>query len=372
MTKMIGLIVNPIAGMGGSVGLKGTDGEMIERARELGAEPVTPERTQAFLDHLATQEEIRWLIAPGPMGACHVSNETMDFEVFGELKTDGTTTSADDTRRIARQMQAAGIDLLVFVGGDGTARDVHDSLDAETPVVGVPGGVKVYSGAFALSPRAAAEMVGAFVAGADVTEAEVLDIDEAAFREDRLEAQPYGYLLVPNVQARLQPGKEGTRTTPDTVENKQDIAADIVERMDADTLYLLGPGTTMKAITDWLDIGKTLLGIDAVQSGQVVGADLNEEKILELLSAQPQREIIVTPLGGSGFIFGRGNKPFTPKVLRRVGREHITVVATEQKMRQIEVLRVDTGDPELDAQLNGYMQVVIGYGLSRVVKVQAE
>ena len=283
---------------------------------------------------------------------------------------DGATTAAD-TRRIAAAMAGTGVDLLAFVGGDGTARDVCDVVDARLPVVAVPAGVKAYSGAFALSPGAAGAMVDAFVEGVDVTEVEVLDIDEDAFRDDRLAARSYGFLLAPNVQSQIQPGKEGAHMTPDALENKHEIAGAFVEQMDDDVLYLLGPGTTVRAVADALGVEKTLLGIDAVLGGNVVGRDLNEREILVLLALHSQAEIVVTPLGGNGFIFGRGNKPFTPAVIRRVGLDHVAVIATEEKARQVGVLRVDTGDPALDAQLNGYRQVMIGYDIARAMKVVA-
>ena len=371
MAKRVGLIVNPIAGMGGSVGLKGTDGEMVARAWELGAHPVTPERTRVFLGHIEHLSEIRWFAAPGAMGIDHLAALGVTAAPVGELRAEGRST-AEDTRRIAAAMADAGVELLVFVGGDGTARDIYDAVGLGVPVVAVPAGVKVYSGAFALSPRAAARMVDAFAAGADLTEGEVLDIDEAAFRENRLEARPYGFLLVPNVPQQLQPGKEGSHTTPDTLENKRDLAAAFIDAMDAGCLYLLGPGTTVAAIAEALGVEKTLLGIDALYDGQVIERDLNERAILARLDAHERCAIVVTPLGGNGFIFGRGNKPFTPEVIRRVGVEHIIVVATEQKAREVGVLRVDTGDLELDAQMGGYREVLIGYDIARVMKVRAE
>jgi predicted polyphosphate/ATP-dependent NAD kinase len=214
-------------------------------------------------------------------------------------------------------------------------------------------------------------MVEAFLQGVALVEAEVMDIDETAFRNNRLDAQPYGFLLVPEARDQLQRGKEGSPTTPETVENKRDIAAAFVEQMQVDVLYLLGPGTTVQAIADALGVSKTLLGIDAVYDGEVVGLDLNERALQELLSRYPRREIVVTPLGGNGFIFGRGNKPFTPQILREVGRDHITVVATEAKMREVGVLRVDTGDPEVDADLAGYIEVATGYNVARVARVCA-
>jgi predicted polyphosphate/ATP-dependent NAD kinase len=372
----IALIVNPIAGMGGSVGLKGTDGEeMADRAAALGADPVTPARTADFFAHLHREDKIDWLVAPREMGAAYLDESDVEAAVVGALDTQGASapaarTTAADTRRIAREMVDAGAELLVFVGGDGTARDILDAIGTQIPVVGVPAGVKVYSGAFALSPRAAAEMVDAFVDGADITEAEVLDIDEAAFREGRLEADHYGYLLVPNIQELRQPGKEGAGMALDTQEAKRDIAAAFVDRMADDVLILLGPGTTVAAIAETLDLPKTLLGIDAIYAGQMVAQDLNERAILDLLRHYSQCIIVVTPLGGNGFLFGRGNKPFTPEVIRRVGRENLVVVATEHKVRQVGVLRVDTGDEDVDTMLAGYIEVQIGYDLARVVKVQ--
>ncbi|MBN1641049.1 MAG: ATP-NAD kinase family protein [Anaerolineae bacterium] len=370
--KTIGLIVNPIAGMGGSVGLKGTDGEMVKRARHLGARPVTPERVAAFLAHITHGDDILWLAAPGTMGATHLARYAFCATVIGTLGDDAEgETTADDTRRIAAEMVRAGVDLLVFVGGDGTARDICDAIGVQRPVIAVPAGVKVYSGAFALSPRAAAAMVDAFVEGVDLTEVEVLDIDEEAFRENRLEARHYGFLLSPNVATQLQPGKEGTHATPDTAENQRDIAAEFTEQMVNDRLYLLGPGTTVQAIAEALGVEKTLLGIDALLDGSLVEQDLSEHRILALLDGYPQVTIVVTPLGGNGFIFGRGNKPFTPEVIRRVGLDRIMVVATEQKAQQIGLLRVDTGDAALDTQLSGYREVIIGYGIARAMKVQA-
>jgi len=372
----IGLIVNPIAGMGGSVGLKGTDGDAVMQARLLGATPVAPDRTEAFLAHFRPRADALWLVAPGPMGEAYAASLTGQMTVIGERTPQGAaagpaSTTASDTRRLARLMVESGADLIVFVGGDGTARDLLDAVGVSVPVVGVPAGVKVYSSAFALSPRAAAEMVNAFDAGTDVTEAEVLDIDEDAFRENRLEARHYGYLLVPSIQSLRQPGKEGARMTLDSLEGKRDIAASFVERIDATTLYLLGPGTTVQPISEALGLPKTLLGIDAVYGGEVVAMDLNERRILALLAEYPKRKIVVTPLGGNGFLFGRGNKPFTPEVIRRVGRAHIVVVATEHKVQQVGALLVDTGDSELDALLAGYIEVQVGYDVARVVKVRA-
>jgi predicted polyphosphate/ATP-dependent NAD kinase len=369
--KTIGLIVNPVAGMGGSVGLKGTDGGMHTQALALGATPVAPQRARETLASIQHHDAIAWLVAPGAMGADVIADLDLVYLVVGAI---GEQTTGEDTRRIARLMLDAGAELLVFAGGDGTARDVYDAMRAippyqRVPVVAIPAGVKVYSAVFALSPHAAAELVDAFVEGADVVEEEVLDIDEVAFRENRLDAQLYGYLLTPAIGRFLQPGKVASSISPSVEENKRDIATSFVEAMDPATLYLLGPGTTVKAIADELALPKTLLGVDAVCGGALIAADVNEHAILDLLRRYPQRKIVVTPLGGNGFIFGRGNKQFTPEVIRQVGREHILVIGTEDKMRQLPGLRVDTGDTALDAELGGYFEVAVGYRRGRVMKV---
>ena len=358
MKRKIGLIVNPVAGMGGSVGLKGTDGDSYKRSLELGARPVTPLRTGDFLAHIRNRADIELVTAPGVMGEVHIGDFGAPATVVGAVTGD---TSAQDTRRIAADMVSQGIDLLIFVGGDGTARDICDAVGLTVPVVAVPSGVKIFSAAFAFSARAAAEMVDAFIDGTSVAEQEVLDIDEDAFRDNRLASRLYGYLRVPDVKRYLQGGKECSSVTRSAVETKAEVASHILEEMEDDTLYLLGPGTTVKAVADAAGVPKTLLGVDAIAAGTLVGRDLNEKSILALLQKFEKRYIIVTPIGGNGFIFGRGSKQFTPDVIRRVGREHIIIVATPDKLVKLEALHVDTGDFQLDQVLAGYLSVTVGY-----------
>jgi predicted polyphosphate/ATP-dependent NAD kinase len=340
--RTIGLIVNPVAGMGGSVGLKGTDGEMHAKALET---------------HLTCTDKVRLLVAPGPMGADHAEAVGLDADIIGTLAGE---PGPEDTKAIARDMLDAGAELIAFAGGDGTARDMADA----------PSGVKVYSSVFAYSPRAAAELLDAFVESADVSEEEVLDIDEDAFRAGRVESRHYGFMLVPEVGRLLQAGKHASGVTGSTAEEKREIAAAVVEELQPQVLYLLGSGTTIKAIADELGVDKTLLGIDAVFDGRLVGGDLNEQSILELLDQYEQRVIVVTPLGGNGFIFGRGNKQITPQVLRRVGLDNIVVVANRDKLLELECLRIDTGDAQLDDELSGHIDVIVGRGHSKVMRVR--
>lgn len=365
--KRIGFIVNPIAGMGGAVGLKGTDGRMHKEAVKLGAKPVTPERARQFLSYVKNKDDLHVFVAPQEMGENIVKDFEVRFSVIGSFNN--KLTSGDDTKRIAKEMLEKNADLLVFVGGDGTARDVYDAVHLEKPVIGVPSGVKMFSSVFAVNARAAAEIVDAFIEGdTSLVEGEVLDIDEDAFRKGKLDVRLYGYLKVLKVTQLLQLGKEPTRPSKSTRKNKKEIAAYISEHMNGDTLYLFGPGTTTKAIMDELKVEKTLLGIDAVYNGKLVGKDLNEKGTLNLLRNFAKAKIVVSPIGGQGFIFGRGNLQFTPEVIKLVGKENITVVGTRSKIRKLRCLRVDTGDLKVDEMLNGYIKVVTGYNEEVLMK----
>ncbi|MFX1371845.1 MAG: ATP-NAD kinase family protein [Promethearchaeota archaeon] len=366
--KRIGLIVNPIAGMGGSVGLKGTDGKIFRQAEKMGAMPVTPIRAKELLVNLKNKEKMILLVAPGKMGAEIVRNLGIKFKIIGEI---GTETTAADTKRIAKRMLEDNIDLLIFCGGDGTARDIFDSIGLEKPVVALPAGVKMFSSVFAINPRAAAEIVDKFIEEAiETQEKEVLDIDEDLVRQDILQAKLYGYLKVPKILGLIQAGKVSSGMGKTVEENKQEISQFIIENMETDILYLLGPGTTIKTITDNLQLPKTLLGIDAVYNNKSVGLDLNEKNILELLNHYKKVIIIISPIGGQGFIFGRGNKQITPKILKIIGKENIRIISTVEKIRQLDCLRVDTGDIETDKKLIGFTKVITGYKEELIINVE--
>lgn len=360
----IGLIVNPIAGMGGSVGLKGTDGAMHKKALELGAEPVSSDRIHQVLS-LITRKDINFLTAPGEMGENLLKPFNFPYLVIGDCPD---ATSAEDTKRIAAQMMDANVDIIIFAGGDGTARDILDAVGMKVPVIAVPAGVKMFSSAFTFSAHAAAEMINAFTDR--FVEKEVLDIDEEAFRDNRLVAKYYGTVRVPDLQDLLQGKKAASNVQSDAEEKKHEVARQIIEAMDESTLYILGPGTTVKAITDQLGLEKTLLGVDAVCGKKTIGKDLNEEALLSLLDSHQTAYIVVTPIGGNGFIFGRGSKQISPRVLKRVGKDHILVVGTLDKISGLECLRVDTGDIEVDQLLSGPVEVMIGDRETMVMEVK--
>ena len=366
--KKIGLIVNPIAGMGGSVGLKGTDGDIYKEAIKMGATPITPIRANELLSNLKNKEKITLIVAPGKMGADIIKDIGIDFKIIGEI---GKETTEEDTKRIAKQMIRENIELLIFCGGDGTARDIYDSIGLEKPVVALPAGVKMFSSVFAINPRAAAEIIDKFIEETiETQEKEVLDIDEDLVRKDILQAKLYGYLKVPKIMRLIQSGKTDSGFGKTIEENKQEIAQFIIENMEDDILYLLGPGTTIKTITGNLNLPKTLLGIDAIYDKRIVGLDLNEQGILELLDNYNKIILILSPVGGQGFLLGRGNKQLTPKILKIIGKNNIKIVATVEKMRELACLRVDTGDIEIDKILIGFGKVITGYKEELIVKIE--
>jgi predicted polyphosphate/ATP-dependent NAD kinase len=365
----VGFIVNPDAGIGGRVGLKGSDGrDTVRKALELGAARVSPDRASETLRGLArAKDRIELITYPGEMGEGEARRCGFDPIVIGSI-VPGQTTAAD-TREAARMMAEAKVDLLMFAGGDGTARDIFEAVGDKIPVVGIPAGVKIHSSVFAINPRRAAELATEFLRGrARVQKMEVMDIDEDRFREGRVSARLYGYLSVPYERELVQGAKAGTSGSNESA--KGAIAQYIADRMMDGYYYILGPGTTVHAIGEVLGIDKTLLGVDLVHQGDLVGKDLGEAQILELIAGKKAR-IVVTVIGGQGYIFGRGNQQISPRVIKEVGKENLIVVATQRKLLSLEgPLLVDTGDQELDSSLTGYVRVITGYNEESVWKVE--
>jgi predicted polyphosphate/ATP-dependent NAD kinase len=366
----VGFIVNPLAGIGGRLGFKGSDGAYAIRALAMGAPLVSPGRARSFLEALPVG--VRIVTPPGLMGLDNVRGTRHEpyTTVINCVPPRVWPTTAFDTRRCSKAMVDHGVRLLVFVGGDGTARDVLDSVDERIPALGVPAGVKVYSSVFAVNPRAAALVTVRFLEGrAGVARREVLDVDEDEFRGGRLKVKLYGYLLVPVDELIVEGGK--TAFTAGEDEELEAIAGYVVEIMEPDTLYILGPGRTVEWIARKLGVEKTPLGVDAVYNGRLVGRDLDERGLLELLERYPKAKIVVSPIGGQGFILGRGNQQISPQVIRRVGPRNIIVVATRSKLQTFKTLKVDTGDEELDRELSGYIRVIVGYNREVVKPVEA-
>ena len=367
--KTVGFIVNPIAGMGGAVGLKGTDGKKIlEKAVTLGAEPVAPARAEIFLSELKTiKEEVCLMVGAGQMGENEARNQGYSYKVFGEQKKD---TRPEDTVAIAKEIADEDVEILIFCGGDGTARDILNAVDRQLPVLGVPTGVKMHSAVFAIDPKAAARITLRFLRKQlPLWEAEVMDIDEEAFRQGRVSAKLHGYLLSPYEPSLIQGAKMASPVTESELRNQAAIAIYVTENMKEDVVYIVSAGTTTRTIGDLLDEKKTLLGVDLFCNKKIVAKDVNEKHILEAIEGKEAR-IVVTPIGGQGFIFGRGNQQISPKVIRKVGIGNIVVIATENKMKNLNRLKVDTGDTELDAAFHGTIKVVTDYKVEQKVPIE--
>jgi predicted polyphosphate/ATP-dependent NAD kinase len=370
LTKTVGLIINPIAGMGGAVGLKGTDGKAIlNQAIALGAKPIATQRAETFLTALSpAKKSLNLIVGAGDMGQNQAEKCGFTFKVVGESKGE---TTPDDTQTIAKAIVDAGVDLLVYCGGDGTTRDIMKSVGMNVPVLGVPTGVKMHSAVFAVSPQAAARVSVTYLWGnLPLREAEVMDVDEAEFRQGHLSARLYGYVLSPFEPHLIQGNKMASPITENEVENQAAIAIYIIEEMKPSLLYIVGPGTTTRTVGDLLDQKKTLLGVDLFQNKIIIARDVNEKQILQAINGKPT-QIIVTPIGGQGFIFGRGNQQISSKVIRQVGLDNIIVISTKSKLDRLESLRVDTGDTELDEQFrsNG-IRVVVDYKTTREMKIE--
>lgn len=369
----IGFLVNPIAGMGGKVGLKGTD-NVSKDAATLGAKPVSPFRAIEFLERLKALDlvaKIRLITCPGIMGEHEIGKAHLNARVLPMQIEDETT--ADDTKLAARLMAEAEVNLIAFVGGDGTARDILNALRGldSIPVLGVPSGVKMYSGVFAASPTNAADLLADFVEGStQLTDSEVMDVDEQAIRRGSLNVNLYGFLKSPFVPMRLLGSKEISPETVDEHENQMAVARFIVEEMKDGATYILGPGTTIKCITDLLGVEKTMLGVDIYRNKLVI-RDVNESKILGEISDWDNTWIVVSPIGRQGMLLGRGNQQISPEIIKRVGKGHVIVAATKTKLQGIQggVLRVDTGDSEVDKMLKGYIKVAIDYREWRLVEI---
>jgi len=369
-TKTIGFIVNPVAGMGGAVGLKGTDGKTIlDKAISLGAKPIASQRAETFLAELSrVKKSLRLIVGAGNMGEDEAEMCGFTFIAKGENKEN---TTSEDTQNIVREMVDSGIDLLVFCGGDGTTRDILKIVHLDVPVLGVPTGVKMHSAVFAVNPQAAARVAISYLCSVlPLREAEVMDVDEQAFRESRLSAELYGYMLSPYEPHLIQGNKLESPTTENEVRNQAAIAIYVIEGMKPDYIYVIGPGTTTRTIGDLLDQKKTLLGVDLLLGKKIIANDVNENQLLEFTKGV-QAKIIVTPIGGQGFIFGRGNQQISSRVIRQVGLDNVIVVATKSKLDRLKSLRVDTGDSELDNELRvGGTRVITDYKVFQKMTVE--
>lgn len=375
MGLRIGLLVNPVAGMGGKVGLKGTDG-VVHKAIQRGATPVAYDKTVEMLCYFQKNlknNDISWFTATADMGAhelntAGITNFTI---IYSPLES---KTTSEDTKKLCQQLLLCDLDLLVFCGGDGTARDIFSVVDKKIPLLGIPSGVKMYSGVFGITAEATAKILLEFLSNTlRVGDVEIMDLDEERYRKGEWNIRLFGIAKGIVEPHYVQVGKASYESVDDTA-IKDELSEHIEDEMKQhmEYLFLFGPGGTIEYIANTLNIKNTLLGIDAVYDKQNIGVDLNEKQILTLLNKYKKVKVILSPIGAQGFILGRGNLPLSASVIKKIGIENIIVVSTPSKISHTPLIRVDTGDKELDSLFysQGFIMVVIGYRLHRVVNIQ--
>ena len=359
----LGFIVNPIAGIGGSVALKGSDGEGTkEKALALGAKAKANDRAKLALEILLPyQSQITVYTVNDQMG--ELTARELGFKTEVVYQSQQETTHLD-TENAAKALLAEKVDILLFAGGDGTARDVCHIVGDNFPVLGIPAGCKIHSGVYAVTPKAAGRVIELMVTNQLVTldDADVMDIDESLFRQGIVKAKRYGEMLVPSELRYIQAVKAGGKESDELV--LQDIASYVIDEMD-DEIVVMGSGSTTAFIMEEMALANTLLGVDVVHQQEVVKNDITESELWQLLEENNEKsaKLIITLIGGQGHIFGRGNQQLSPRIIRKIGKEQITIVATKAKLVALEnrPLIVDTGDSELDQELSGYLPVTTGY-----------
>jgi predicted polyphosphate/ATP-dependent NAD kinase len=360
----LGFIVNPIAGIGGSVALKGSDGEGVaERAIALGAEAKSNLRARAALEVLVPyKEQITIFTVAGEMGEQTALELGFNVEVIYQPSTDSTTP--EDTELAVKKLIEKQVDLLLFGGGDGTARNVCHIVEDRFPVLGIPAGCKIHSGVYAVTPKAAGRVVEMMVTNqlVTLTDADVMDIDESLFREGVVKAKRYGEMQIPCELRYVQAVKSGGKESDELV--LQDIAADVINKME-DELFIIGSGSTTAFLMEEIGLENTLLGVDLVQDQNLIASDVIESDIWQQIEAHKGVgvKLVITLIGGQGHIFGRGNQQLSPRVIRAIGKENIIIIATKNKLAGLnnKPLIADTGDQVLDQELSGFMTITTGY-----------
>lgn len=355
----VGLLVNPIAGIGGAAGHKGSDRDW-KADLDAGFEPHAPERAARFVT--AVGDAVEWLTVPGALGVA-------DRPVLDALpaKAIGGTT-AEDTLAAAVALVEAGVDLLCFVGGDGTATDVAQAVGTRVPCLGVPAGVKITSPVFAHDVDEAAWLVANLGDGFETVDRDVTDLDEAAYREGRIETHLTGQLRVP-----LSPAVQGGKvaTTVDTP--LEPLVEQVLRDWDRDAVWLVGAGSVCRAVKDRFWGAPTLLGVDMIDGDRIVATDLDGPAVERTVQTahgdgRPVK-VLLSTIGGQGVLLGRGTQVLTPKALRAIGWDNLHVAAPPEKLLGLRGLWVDSGDPGWDAEAPKHLRVVTGWNETRMVRV---
>ena len=366
----VALIVNPIAGMGGFVGLKGTDGAATaRRALSLGAKPMASSKARRALRVFQSTGSAAEFLAPeADMGGGLLNELGIGYSPLPRLED----SSAASTRKAAAACGEQNVDLIVFAGGDGTARDLMEAVGTRIPMLGIPAGVKMHSGIFAVTPEAAgrllADLAGSSRGALRFREAEIMDADEDGIGAGRVSAQLFGYARAPSVPRIVQSRKSAPALSDEAMLNA--LGEEVASEFQRGVLYLVGPGTTAKKPLNALGLPSTLLGVDAAMDGRLVASDVAGPEAAELAERE-RTHIVVGVTGGQGFVFGRGNQQIGPGLIRKCWPEETTVLASAEKLLTLPrgELLADTGDPGLDEKVRGFKAVRTGPRRSVMMRI---
>ena len=360
----LGVVINPYAGIGGALALKGSDGaEIRNKALAMGAEKKALDKTRSALEHIVQlKDQVQLYVAGGEMGE-DLAKE-MGFKTTVVYQATDPQTESQDTEFTVQTFVEHQVDLILFAGGDGTARNVCHIVGNAIPVLGVPAGCKIHSAVYAITPAAAGRVLKQVIEGeiVSVSDAQVMDIDETLFRQGKVNAKQFGEMQVPTELRYIQAVKMGGKESDELV--LADIAAHVIEIIQdqPECLFVMGSGSTVAFIMQELGLDNTLLGVDIIKGTQLLASDVTANELLELTTGQ-ECKLVLTLIGGQGHIIGRGNQQLSAAFLKRLNKSNIILVATKTKLGNLagRPLIVDSDDLTLDEHLSGLINVVTGY-----------
>lgn len=394
MERRIGVIVNPDAGLGGRLAMKGSDG-MAEIARAKGAEDRAGPRMKEALEHLnsiielspISWNQVNWFLPKGRMGDSWVPEKMKNLGKWNNICLTPESTSANDTIQVVHSLIEEKVELILYAGGDGTTRDIIGALEdidsASTPILGVPAGVKMHSGSFGASPRSAAEALAAWYSGdLLIAQTEVMDLDETLYREGEWVVKMYAEAMSPGSPRWMQGSKQRIERISENeiIEALADHLGEVIED-NPETLVIWGSGGTLRTIGESIGFSITVLGIDITIGSKKIGTDLDEKQLIESIEKHKEKFkenarilTLLSPMGGQGFLIGRGNLQLSPTVIRSIGIDNILAIVTPAKLATLNSLRIDTGDPDLDLEFQEkkYMKALQGYRTTRLIRISAE
>lgn len=370
--RRIGLIVNPIAGIGGPLAARGSDHiTSIPEAEKLGGKALAGPRAERALRRLTTRDSnVQLVAAPGAMGATAAYAAGITPLLLDHLLP--AVSTARHTQDAAASMIKLGAELILFAGGDGTACDLLEVVGDRIPLIGIPTGVKMHSAVFAVSPEAAGESAAAFIRrSVFLQSAEIMDADPTALADGRPSATLHGYAMTPALPRLMQPAK-GARPAGGEAAIEA-LGRSIVRGAAPGELVILGPGTTMAEVKRGFGISATLLGVDAVIDGKLAAADVDAATLENLCRVHGAPSLIVGVVGAQGFIFGRGNQQLSPAVIHAALPQGLRIIANREKLLSLPdgTLRADTGSIRLDRALEGYHRVETGPGDTMMMRLTA-